>query len=558
MAQEDLSMAASQPDTYQDLSPGKVLATMIGVMIAMLMAALDQTIVGTAMPRIISELHGFEHYSAVVTAYMIASTAVLPIAGKLSDIYGRKPFILGGVLWFMAASALCGFADSMLELVIFRALQGLGAGVMQTMAFTTIADLYPPAKRGRMIGLVVSVFGLSSVIGPLIGGYLTDGPGWRYAFYVNLPVGFVALAILYFCFPHIRAQKGANFRIDYAGSLALVASIAPLLLALSWGGRDYAWASPLIIGLMLAGILFGALFFFIELRSADPIVNLALFRNAIVSVALSTAFLTSAAMFGAVLFIPLFVQSVLGSNATDSGKILMPLTLALLLTATIAGQGISRTGRYRPFAIAGTAVGAIGMFLLARMGPATSYAAVVRNVAILGIGLGAAMPVFNLAVQNAVEARMVGSATSMVQFVRSIGGTLGIALFGSVLAAGFSPAFRQALPVDTAAEVSAERLSTLADAQLYMTSAGAKQLDAVLTAFGLHTEAIASAIRQAARTALAASLQNVFEITLALLLAAAVLALFLREIPLRKTNRTEVKAATEEPAAANAEELGRA
>ena len=540
-AREGSSMTAPRSDAYHDLSPRAVLATVIGVMIAMLMAALDQTIVGTAMPRIISELHGFEHYSAVITAYMVAATAILPIAGKLSDVYGRKPFILGGVVWFMVASALCGFADSMLELVIFRALQGLGAGVMQTMAFTTIADLYPPAKRGRVIGFAASVFGLSSVIGPLIGGFLTDGPGWRYAFYVNLPVGFVALAILHFCFPHIRAPKAANFRIDYAGSLSLVASIVPLLLALSWGGRDYSWTSPLILSMALAGVLFAALFVSVELRAPHPIVDLALFRNSIVSIALSTAFLTSAAMFGATLFIPLFAQSVLGGSATESGQILMPLTLSLLLTAIIAGQGITRTGHYRPFAIAGAAVGTVGVFLLTRMDPSTSYPVLVRNVAIVGVGLGAAMPVFNLAVQNAVEARVVGVATSMVQFVRSIGGALGIAVFGSVLAGRFSPEFSRALPADVVSEVSPARLGALADAQLYMTSAGTRQLEAILGGFGLHTEAMTSAFRQAARIALAASLQNVFEIAAALLLAATILTLFLREIPLRKTNRRELE-----------------
>ena len=540
-AREGSSVTAPRSDAYHDLPPRAVLATVIGVMIAMLMAALDQTIVGTAMPRIISELHGFEHYSAVITAYMVAATAILPIAGKLSDVYGRKPFILGGVVWFMVASALCGFADSMLELVIFRALQGLGAGVMQTMAFTTIADLYPPAKRGRVIGFAASVFGFSSVIGPLIGGFLTDGPGWRYAFYVNLPVGFVALAILHFCFPHIRAPKAANFRIDYAGSLSLVASIVPLLLALSWGGRDYSWTSPLILSMALVGVLFAALFVSVELRAPHPIVDLALFRNSIVSIALSTAFLTSAAMFGATLFIPLFAQSVLGGSATESGQILMPLTLSLLLTAIIAGQGITRTGHYRPFAIAGAAVSTVGVFLLTRMDPSTSYLVLVRNVAIVGVGLGAAMPVFNLAVQNAVEARVVGAATSMVQFVRSIGGALGIAVFGSVLAGRFSPEFSRALPADVVSEVSPARLGALADAQLYMTSAGTKQLEAILTGFGLHTEAMTSAFRQAARIALAASLQDVFEIAAALLLAATILTLFLREIPLRKTNRRELE-----------------
>jgi EmrB/QacA subfamily drug resistance transporter len=285
-------MAVPLQDTYQDLPPRAALATLLAVMLAMLMAALDQTIVGTAMPRIISELHGLEHYSAVITAYMIASTAVLPIVGKLSDVYGRKPFTLCGVLWFMAASALCGFAGSMLQLVIFRALQGLGAGVMQTMAFATIADLYPPAKRARVIGFAASVFGLSSVIVPLIGGFLTDGPGWRYAFYVNLPVGFVALAVLYFCFPHIRARKPANFKVDYAGSLSLVASIVPFLLALSWGRRDYPWASPVIVSMAMAGLVFAVSFVFVELRAAHPIVELSLFRSSIVSVALSTAFLT--------------------------------------------------------------------------------------------------------------------------------------------------------------------------------------------------------------------------------------------------------------------------
>jgi Na+/melibiose symporter-like transporter len=291
----------------------------------------------------------------------------------------------------------------------------------------------------------------------------------------------------------------------------------------------------------LAGVLFAALFVSVELRAPHPIVDLALFRNSIVSIALSTAFLTSAAMFGATLFIPLFAQSVLGGSATESGQILMPLTLSLLLTAIIAGQGITRTGHYRPFAIAGAAVSTVGVLLLTRMDPSTSYPVLVRNVAIVGVGLGAAMPVFNLAVQNAVEARVVGVATSMVQFVRSIGGALGIAVFGSVLAGRFSPEFSRALPADVVSEVSPARLGALADAQLYMTSAGTRQLEAILGGFGLHTEAMTSAFRQAARIALAASLQNVFEIAAALLLAATILTLFLREIPLRKTNRRELE-----------------
>jgi EmrB/QacA subfamily drug resistance transporter len=541
-----MNMAPLQ-DTYHDLSPRAVLATMLAVMIALLLAALDQTIVGTAMPRIISELHGLNHYSAVITAYMIAATAVLPIAGKLSDVYGRKPFILCGVLWFMAASALCGLATGMLQLVMFRGLQGLGAGVMQTMAFSTIADLFPPSRRGRVIGLAASVFGLSGVIGPLIGGFLTDGPGWRYAFYVNLPVGFVAVAVLYFYFPHIKAQKAADFKIDYAGSVSLVASVVPLLVALSWGGRDYPWTSPVIMGMALAGLVFAVGFVIIELRAAHPIVAMSLFRNPIVSVALAMAFLTSAAMFGATLFIPLFVQSVLGSSATDSGKVLMPLTLSLLLTATAAGQGISRIGRYRPFAIAGTVVGTVGMFLLVGMDASTSYFVLARNVVIVGIGLGAAMPVFNLAVQNAVDVRVVGSATSMVQFVRSIAGTLGIAVLGSVLSNGFPTAFRQALPADVSSKISPSALDNISEAQLNMVSAGARQLETILAHFGLNSSAIANAVGDAARTALAASLHHVFEIAAGIMVCATILALFLREIPLRTTNRQEINSSEEKP-----------
>lgn len=335
-------------------------------------------------------------------------------------------------------------------------------------------------------------------------------------------------------------RKPANFKVDYAGSLSLVASIVPFLLALSWGGRDYPWDSPVIVSMAMAGLVFAASFVFVELRAAHPIVELSLFRSSIVSVALSTAFLTSAAMFGATLFIPLFVQSVLGSSAIDSGKILMPLTLSLLLTAIIAGQGISRMGRYRPFAIAGTALSAVGMFLLTKMEPSTSYAVLVRNVAIIGIGLGAAMPVFNLAVQNAVEARMVGSATSMVQFVRSIGGTLGIAMLGSILSNDFSTAFRRALPAGVNSEISPSVLESLAEAQLNLTSAGSRQLETMLARSGLNTDAVTSAVSQAARTALSASLHDVFEIAAALLLCATVLTLFLRDIPLRKTNRREV------------------
>src|SRR5262245_36497545 len=261
---------AFAPITEAELPRKVVVASMAGVIAAMLLAALDGTIVGTAMPRIIAELHGFEHYAAVTTVYMLAATVIVPIVGKLSDLFGRKPFLLAGVTIFVVGSALCGAARSMTQLVVFRGLQGIGAGFSQAMAFTTIADLFPPARRGRASGIMGAVFGLESVIGPAVGGFLTDGPGWRWCFYVNLPIGIVALAILFFAFPHIVTRKTAR-RVDWLGAITLVLAVVPLLLALSWGGRDYAWSSTEIVTLVCVGLLMAVAFVFIELRMPDAI-----------------------------------------------------------------------------------------------------------------------------------------------------------------------------------------------------------------------------------------------------------------------------------------------
>jgi EmrB/QacA subfamily drug resistance transporter len=532
-----MSKDRSSLSTDHELSPRAIFATMTGAMIAMLMASLDQTIVGTAMPRIISELHGFEHYSGVITAYLIASTAAVPIVGKLSDIYGRRFFLLFGVIWFVLASALCGLSQSMIQLVAFRGLQGIGAGIIQTMVWAIVADLYPPAQRGRVMGIMGAVFGLSSVVGPLIGGFLTDGPGWRYAFYVNLPIGFFAVLILFYFFPHVKPEKVEGFRIDYFGSLTLVAGIVPFLLALSWGGRDYAWTSHLILGLVAAGLVFSALFFRIETQASHPILPLHLFRNPIFSISVASAALIAAGMFGASLFIPLFVQSVLGTSATESGKILMPMTLSILLSAVISGQLITRSGRYKPFAILGVTTSAIGVFLLSRMDESTSYMTVVRDVLILGIGLGASMPVFSLSVQNAVERRFVGTATSTLQFMRSIGGSLGVALFGSILINQFVPAFHRAISPGILSALSPAQLSSLDNPQSYMRTEAAKRMDVLFPGFGDNGKQLLDSIRHAARTGLTTALSDVFLIAAGLLLVATVLTLFLRELPLRKTNR---------------------
>ncbi len=433
-------MPERSPHTsFHDLPTKTVIATLSGIVTALLMAALDQNIVGTAMPKVIADLHGFEHYSGVFTAYMIASTTALPIVGKLSDFYGRKLFLLLGVAIFVIASVTCGFAQSMSQLIFFRALQGLGAGFTQAMAFTTIADLFPPAKRGKITGMMASIFGIAGVLGPALGGYLTDGPGWRYIFFVNIPIGALAFGILFFFFPHIRKPRENKPIIDYAGAVTLIMAVVPLLLALSWGGRDYPWSSNLIISLLAFGSLMFAVFLQTEFKAKEPILPLSIFKNRIVWTCLSCSAIVAIAMFGTVLFIPLFIQKVIGTNATQGGAILMPLTLSSIGSSIIAGQIITRTGRYRWLGITGVSLTAISLFVLSTMDEFTTSQIVIRNMILLGMGIGATLPTFNIAVQNAVEIHFLGAATATVQFMRSIGGSFGAAIFGSILANHYTP-----------------------------------------------------------------------------------------------------------------------
>jgi EmrB/QacA subfamily drug resistance transporter len=526
----DFRIPQEQP-SFGELPRPRVIATLAGVMSALLLAALDQTIVGTAMPRIVAELNGFEHYAWVTTAYLLTSTAGVPIFGKLSDLFGRKLFLLGGVALFVVASALCGAAQGMTDLVLFRGVQGLGAGCTQAMVFTTIGDLFPPAQRGKLSGVFGSVFGLASVIGPTAGGFLTDGPGWRWVFLVNLPLGVISFAVLLFWFPNVRRQHARRPSIDFLGAIALLAGVVPLLLALSWGGRDYAWDSPAIVGLLVFGAIMSAVFIRIEARAAEPIIPLSLFRMPVVATSTISVALTAVAMFGTVLFIPLFIQGVIGTNATQSGAVLTPMMLSLVATSTIAGQVISRLGRYRWMTVGGVATASAGMLLLSGMGVNTSYLTVVRNMIIVGLGLGVTMPVFTLAVQNAVDQRMMGVATSTVQFFRSMGGALGAAVFGSVLTNSFNSALRAALPPNIINALTPRQFAQVANPQALMSpEGGASVLRGIGDPGGPGADLFIGAIRQA----LAASLHNVFWLSAALLVVVTVmLVLLLRDVPLR-------------------------
>jgi len=418
---------------FHELDRKAVALTMGGVLIAIFMGSLDQTIVATALPTIAKSLHAFGSYSAVVTAYLIASTVALPIGGKLSDVYGRKRFLIGGMAWFVVASALCGLAQTMTQLIFFRALKGLGTGVMQAAANTTIADLYPPIRRGRSIGMVAMISIVANIVGPLLGGYLTDGPGWRYIFLINVPVGLVGCIVVARFFPPIRRPAVKNFKIDYLGSLSMVGGVVPILWALQKVGDGDRWLSCGIAIPIGLGILFIATFIAIERRVEHPIVPMHMFRNSIISISLLNSGLSMAALFGVTIFVPLFLQAVLHASARESGQILLPFSITIALTATATGNLVGCLGRYRTLALGGAAIAVGGAYLLAHMSPDTSRMALLSNTVITGFGLAIIMPIYNLTVQNAAHLTVLGVATSMVYFVRYVSSSIGVAVYGTIL-----------------------------------------------------------------------------------------------------------------------------
>lgn len=405
---------------------------MTGVMLAMLLSALDQTIVATAMPRIVEELQGLEHLSWVFTSYMLASTVTVPIYGKLSDIYGRKGFYLAGIVIFLIGSILSGLSQNMTQLIAFRALQGIGGGAMMANSFAIIADIFPPRERGRWQGLMGGVFGLASILGPFLGGWLTDNASWRWNFYINIPVGLFALFTIWTFMPKI-ASDIKDRSIDYLGAVLLILGLVPLLLALVWGGNEYTWNSSLIISLFVFSLVSLITFGFVETKVKEPILPLSLFKNRIFTVSALITFLTAMGMFGAILYIPLFAQGVLEVSATNSGTILMPLMFGLIIASTISGQIISRTGKYKWLAVLGMGIVTTAMYLLSQMSATTTQPDLILRMILTGIGLGITMPIFTIAVQNAFDHSQIGVVTASTQLFRSIGGTVGVAIMGSVL-----------------------------------------------------------------------------------------------------------------------------
>ena len=520
------------PAALVEIKGRQLYLTILGVLLGLLLAALDQTIVATALPRMVADLGGLDKLAWVVTAYMLTSTAGVPIWGKLSDLYGRRRFFIAGLILFIAASMLTGTAQSMNQLIAFRALQGVGGGMMFGLAFVIVSDFIPPAERGKWQGLFGAVFATAGIVGPLVGGFLTDNLSWRWAFYINLPVGVLALAVIWPSMPPVKPNRGRPI-IDYLGVATLLGTIVPLLLGLSLAGRDYAWSSPLVLGLLTGSGGMLAAFLLIESKSKEPIVPLHLFRNPIFAVSAITTFLTGIGMFGSIIFIPLFVQGVVGASATSSGLVIMPMMLSVVASSTISGQLISRTGRYRLLAVIGPVIMTVGAFLLSAMNQGSGQAIVIRNMMIMGFGLGMTFPVFLIAVQNAFPFSVMGVVTALVQFFRSLGGTVGVAVLGSLLTIRLDDALRKNIPPEVNDRVPLESLGRLSSPESLVDEGSLAQLRERFDQVGPDGPNLFNQFLDGLRLSLADSITHVFLIGAVIVSFSAVTALFLRELKLR-------------------------
>jgi EmrB/QacA subfamily drug resistance transporter len=534
--------------------------TLTALMIVFLLGALDQTIVSTAMPRIVAQLKGLNLYAWVTTSYLLTSTVMVPIWGKLSDLHGRKPVLLSGIGIFLVGSWLSGLSGEfgplpllgggMSQLIVFRAIQGIGGGALFTTAFAIIADLFEPRERGKFSGLFGATFGLASVIGPVVGGFFTEHAtihpfghvieGWRFIFYLNLPLSLLSMFMIVVKMPKLQHRGGGA--IDYLGAALIIMAFVPLLLAMSWGGHDYAWASPQIIGLLVFAALSLAALVFIELRVPEPIVPMELFSNRVYSTANAASFIVNMAFMGVVTFLPLFMQVGQGVAATKSGLALLPMMGGLIFASTVTGFLVSKTGLYKPFMLGGVAILMAGVYLLTSIGPDTTLVGIGWRLLIVGLGLGPSQSLYSLAIQNAVPPHQIGVATSGSQFFRQIGSTIGVALFGALLTHDIGDELARRAPPEAAGvhqSVDIGKLQAMALAQAAPPEVRAK------------SPPVSPAMLQATRESFAVSIVNVFQVALVVIGLGAVIILFIPTVPMRP--RAERMAEAEAAAAQAAE-----
>lgn len=476
----------------------------------MLLAALDGTIVSTALPTIVGELGGADHLTWVVTAYLLTQTIATVLGGKLGDLTGRKRMYIAGVVIFIGASALCGMANSMEWLIATRALQGIGGGALMVTSSALIADIIPLRQRGTYQGAIGSVFGVATVIGPLAGGFLTDNLSWQWVFYVNVPVALIMLPFAFRLLPSTKAERAP--KIDYPGIVTISLASASLILATSWGGSQYPWTSPLILGLFAAAAVLLVLFVLAERRAVEPMLPLHLFGSNVFSISSVLSFIVGFALMGCMTFLPTFLQFVEGISATDSGLRMLPMVLGLFVASTWSGRTVSRRGIYKPFPVVGALVMAVGLYLLSRLQPGSDYLLIATAMAVTGVGIGLSMQVLVIVVQSTVAYRDLGPATAGVTFLRTMGQAFGSAVFGTIYSSNLS------------SKLAAAVASSGADPELVTTPAGVASLTGEQ-----HTAVVA---------AYAQTLSAMFLSAVPVVLLAFVVALFLKTVPLRELTRS--------------------
>ncbi len=535
--EQDLSAAGEgkEVQTTNRITGSRRWWALGAVLLTMFFASLDQTVISTAMPVIIGDLKGLELYAWVFSAYMMASAVTVPIYGKLSDVYGRKPFYVFGLGIFIIGSAISGMAHSMDQLIAARALQGLGAGAMLTMPRITVGDIFNPQERGRWMGVLSVMFGAASILGPTLGGWITDNWGWRWVFYINLPVAILALGVVAYTLPSVKTEE--RVRLDWMGSALLVAGLIPMLLALTWGGSQYAWGSLEIVGLFVISAILLALFVLVERKAEEPVLSPTLFHNRVFASTTLVALLASMGMFGSIMFLPLFVQGVLGQSAQQSGQIITPMMLSFMVGGVVGGQIMTRTGRYKHPTLAALAFMVGGMYLFSRMGVGTSSGAVIRNMIVLGLGIGSLMPILNVAVQNAFPYKLMGVVSATQQFVRSLGGVIVAPILGTVMVNVFTTQLAQRMPAQLQAAL--QRLppgqrQALANPQGLINAQTQAAIQSRFAAFGDQGAALYHQFIDAVRQSLATGIGELFLVSLIIAALAFVVALFLPDMKLQQ------------------------
>ena len=538
----------SEPDPGQTggfvlLPHRQVAVSMTCVTLVMFLAALGQTTVATALPSIVADLGGFDRYVWVATAYMVAATVAAPIAGGLSDLYGRKPFFILGLIVFIAASALLAVSHSMNAVIAFRAVQGIGGGLLMTASLVSVADLFPPEERGKYQGSLAGVYGVASIVGPVAGGFIAHHYHWNWIFLLNVPIALPILLLMIWVFP--RGNPAIEHRkLDYLGMVTLALAIVPAFLALSFGGVQYAWSSAQCLGLITFGLVMAAAFVVIESRAKSPVMSLELYKDRPVALAMTVVLLTGFVLYGSVLFLPLFFQGVLGVSASASSRLLAPLLPGIVFGAIVSGQLLSRTGgRYRLQVLTTTMLTTVGMYLISTMNETTGVVLIVFYLVLTGIGIGGTLAVVSVAVQNSVPFRLVGAGTSANQFWRTVGGMMGLAAMGAVMVQSFRSAVDAAVPDSVRVALPEGLLDSVKnDPQALLDPATAESLKGILAETGSGDSLVADGLLHSLNAALAGGLSNVFTVLAAAAALSFAIALFLRVRPGAETGAVRTEA----------------